>query len=242
MTYKFVKGDTLLCLGDRGVENLTHGKKYTALFNLEPGIFESRPFITVISDNGKPLSCHAARFDLASEPNNKVDWKAVSASKGYKTLKAAYIKDVMESKADERKGRRPMRDKAEFLKLFKWIVCRAKHHAIKRNVTIDVIINEWEQDRTDGKHYGYWWLSFYGDYKQPKDKKCNKLPLGIKGVKKYYKKNPLNPKRARERIGDAIRETLLKRNPPRKYPKARWNARDRRVREYRRKEALKKQV
>jgi hypothetical protein len=167
----------------------------------------------------------------------KINWKEVAASEGYKSLKAAYIKDVMEAKADERKGRRPMRTKAVFLKRFNWAICRAKHHAIQRNVTVDVILNEWEKSRN------YWWLSFYSDSgKQAKVKKCNKLPLGIKGIKKYFKRNPLNPKRAQERIGDFIRDALPKRDPPRGYPKARWNARDRRIREYCRKEALKKKV
>jgi hypothetical protein len=143
----------------------------------------------------------------------------------------------MEAKTDERKGRRPMRTKAVFLKHFNWAICRAKHHAIQRNVTIDVILNEWEQSRD------HWWLSFYSDSgKQAKDKNCNKLPLGIKGIKKYYKSNSLDPKKSRQRIGNFIRDKLPKRNPPRRYPKARWNARDRRVQEYHRKEALKKKV
>lgn len=42
--------------------NLTKFKEYKAIRGLEKGIFENRPFITVIGEYGKPFSCHASRF------------------------------------------------------------------------------------------------------------------------------------------------------------------------------------
>lgn len=44
---------------------LTTGKVYYPVYGLEDGIFPSRPFVTVEADNGKIVSCHASRFELA---------------------------------------------------------------------------------------------------------------------------------------------------------------------------------
>lgn len=59
---KFVAGQDIVCLGTRGTPTLTRGKIYHSLFGLERGILPGSPFVTVIDDEGKRYSCHAARF------------------------------------------------------------------------------------------------------------------------------------------------------------------------------------
>ena len=91
-----------------------------------------------------------------------INWKHVAKSPGYKSLKAAYIRDVKNSTESKR---RSMRDKAEFLRKFQWVIARATHYAYKHNVRIEVILNEWEAARN------YWWLNYYQDCMQPKIRK-----------------------------------------------------------------------
>lgn len=45
-------------------DKLTKGKLYRTLFGKEPGIFEDRPFATVIADDSKKFSCHFSRFEI----------------------------------------------------------------------------------------------------------------------------------------------------------------------------------
>jgi hypothetical protein len=93
----------------------------------------------------------------------KIDWKKVSASPGYISLKTAYIKDVQESERYRmRFKRRPMREKAEFYRHFKWVISRAMYHANRLNRPIEDILWSWESDRKG------WWLNYYQDCRQPK--------------------------------------------------------------------------
>jgi hypothetical protein len=94
----------------------------------------------------------------------KIDWKKVAASPGYKSLKAAYIKDVQGNQRWVRKGVRPMRDKAEFLRHFRWVISRAMYYAHRYNRPIEAVLWSWESDRT------YWWLNYYQEGRQPKKK------------------------------------------------------------------------
>ena len=94
-----------------------------------------------------------------------IDWKKVAASPGYKSLKAAYIHDVQESERYRaRLGRKPMREKEEFLRKFKWVIGRAMYYAHKYNRPIEAILWSWESDRN------YWWLNYYQEGRQPKKK------------------------------------------------------------------------
>ncbi len=114
----------------------------------------------------------------------KIDWKYVATTKGYKSLKAAYVHDVQDAEQTRSKGRRPMRDKATFLIKFKWVIARATYHAEHEKVTIDVILDRWESKRT------YWWLNYYGDYKNQGKYSNNKLkPRGAKGIKASLKED-----------------------------------------------------
>ena len=61
----FKKGDKLICVRYiPGLPYLTTNKKYTAIKDQEPGTFKTDPYITVTGDTGKPLTCHASRFEL----------------------------------------------------------------------------------------------------------------------------------------------------------------------------------
>lgn len=110
----------------------------------------------------------------------KVDWKYVSKTTGYLSLKAAYVHDVQESEKNKRRFGHAMRNKPEFLRLFNWVISRAKHYAQIQNVTIDVILNEWENKRN------YWWLNYYGDSRQPKSHSGSMKSMGLNGIRKEY--------------------------------------------------------
>lgn len=111
----------------------------------------------------------------------KVDWKKLSKSAGYKSLKAAYVHDVQEAARSAARGHRPMRDKQEFLKKLRWVIARAKHYAYHQNKSLEYILNKWEKDRT------FWWLNYYQDSAQP-EFKGSRYPqeMGIRGWKKYW--------------------------------------------------------
>ena len=93
-----------------------------------------------------------------------IDWKKVAASPGYKSLKAAYVHDVQGNQRYIRRGHRPIRDKAEFRRHFKWVIGRAMYYAHKYNRPIEAILWSWESDRN------YWWLNYYQEARQPKKK------------------------------------------------------------------------
>jgi len=75
-----------------------------------------------------------------------------------------------------------MREKAEFLKLFNWVINRAKHHAHHTGKPIDEILTEWESQRD------YWWLNFYKTAMQSKFHSGSRKKMSLKGTKKFYKK------------------------------------------------------
>lgn len=136
----------------------------------------------------------------------KIDWKHLASTTGYKSLKAAYIKDVQEAS----KRSRSMRKKDEFLELFNWVICRAKHYAHHTGKTIEQILDEWESKRT------YWWLNYYQDCRQPKFKTGSVKAMGVNGLRKYYKRQGYDP--------ETIKSLLQKFNKEAKSRKAklRW--------------------
>ena len=141
-----------------------------------------------------------------------IDWKQAAKSPGYKSLKAAYIKSVMRAG----KEKHPMRDKAELYKNFQWVICRAKHYAEHLNWTIESVLVEWEAKRT----YGV--LNYYQDCRQPKFHSGHKKPVGVKGIRKLYKKNCNDdPVCAKKEIKRFI-EYQKKNNPVK--DKTRWSA------------------
>lgn len=132
----------------------------------------------------------------------KIDWKQVSKSKGYISLKGCMFNDLTERQ----------RSKQVLLFMFDWVISRAKYYAHKEQVTLDVILDKWEEERD------CWWLSYYQEGKQPKIKNApNVYPLGIRGVK-------LKDKRGKWRsayVCRLIREKQML-NSKRVGNKARW--------------------
>ena len=101
----------------------------------------------------------------------QVDWKSLAQSKGYKSLKAAYAHDI----------RKKWRSKEELQKLFKWVMGRAQHYAIRKGITMHQVIDEWEEKREQ------WWFGYYSNSNQPKLHSNSVKPLGSKGLRKYYR-------------------------------------------------------
>jgi len=89
----------------------------------------------------------------------KIDWKHLATTPGYRSLKAAYIRDVQKAT----RSARPMRDKQEFQKKFHWIIGRAQHYAYQNGVSLEFILNNWEIKRQNN-----WWLGHYNDSLYPK--------------------------------------------------------------------------
>ena len=147
----------------------------------------------------------------------QIDWKHLATTPGYKSLKAAYIDDVLESERyRHRYDCKPMRDKAEFLKHFNWVINRAKHYAEFTGKPIHIILNEWEANRT------YWWLNYYQSCNQPKlFNKCTSVqPRGSRGAIKYCKAEARRYK-APEKASGWI-ASHLKNERKRGGKKARW--------------------
>ena len=57
-----VPGSRIVANGTRDLRELTRGKVYEAINGREDGIFNDRPFVTVIADDGKKHSYHLSRF------------------------------------------------------------------------------------------------------------------------------------------------------------------------------------
>lgn len=84
----------------------------------------------------------------------KIDWKKVSKSDGYKSLKNAYIRDVQNSADRFRKGLRG-RSKEEFRIRFKQAIGLAMHFSHKWQLPLETVLDHWESKRD------YWWINFY---------------------------------------------------------------------------------
>lgn len=86
----------------------------------------------------------------------KIDWKTVAQSDGYKALKAQYIRDVKDAARDIERGRRPMRDKEEFRRLFIKLIGRATNNSLRTGIPIEDILAHWAK-----KCGNTWWLNGY---------------------------------------------------------------------------------
>ena len=64
---KVIKGTKIVLINNSGYPQLTMGKEYEAAEDAEPGIFASRPFVTIINDFGNPSVCHLSRFELVNK-------------------------------------------------------------------------------------------------------------------------------------------------------------------------------
>ena len=113
-----------------------------------------------------------------------IDWKTVSKSPGYKSLKAAYIKDVLNATRQSH----PMRSKEIFLTMFHKAIRLAQHHAHVNETSVENVLQEWELRRTS------WWFSFYSNIRRTINhphqyKRRNKVPDRTKKARwsKWYK-------------------------------------------------------
>lgn len=95
-----------------------------------------------------------------------INWKLVAACDGYRSLRKAYERDVQKANKSRQRGHRPMRDKAEFTRQFRFVINRALHYAHYWNQgdlteALIHVLNSWERKR------GYWWLGFYQKHNKP---------------------------------------------------------------------------
>jgi len=108
----------------------------------------------------------------------KINWKEVAKSKGYRSLKNAYISYVRETHHYSRK--------AKLYKEFRKVINRAVHYAYHQNRSIIEILDEWEDGRA------YCWRNYYylgnGKFKRLNQSSSLK-PIGIIGRRKQMKKN-----------------------------------------------------
>ncbi|ENM5750403.1 hypothetical protein V4V53_002151 [Vibrio mimicus] len=139
-----------------------------------------------------------------------VDWKYFSQTKGYKSLKEAYMSDARRSG----KEARAMHSKGELYEKFQWVISRCFHYAHVLNKQPWDVLDEWESKRD------YWWLNYYQESRQPKirPESISKKPMHIRGIKKYYKnvRSPDSNTIVNSRIGDHLRKQRTK--------KPRWTA------------------
>lgn len=110
----------------------------------------------------------------------KVDWKSVSQSAGYKSIRKVYAYTLSSANRSKQRHNHSMKyDLAECTKKFSWIIARAIHYAHYKQTTVDVILNEWEEKRS------YNWRSYYSDNNFPKLKP--KSPhVARPSIKTYY--------------------------------------------------------
>ncbi len=156
----------------------------------------------------------------------KVNWKHVCKTPGYMSLKAAYISSVQHDNARRHKrfGRTGNGQKRGYAATFRWAIARATHYAEHFGLTLDTVLNDWEDKRTCS------WNNYYQDCRQPRlVTKGTRKKAGLKGTIKYIKGNL--PSRTAyekafltERIKYAI-EAHLKQSARRTGAKARWPAR-----------------
>ena len=83
-----------------------------------------------------------------------INWKEVSKSKGYRSLKKAYVRDVQKSVHSSRKGWH-VRSKEEFRRYFKRAIGLAMHFSHEWQIPIETVLDYWESKRD------YCWLNFY---------------------------------------------------------------------------------
>lgn len=54
-------------VGVRNLRDFTTGKQYETIKGIEAGIFDDRPYVTILDDAGNKQSMHARRFKIIKE-------------------------------------------------------------------------------------------------------------------------------------------------------------------------------
>lgn len=168
----------------------------------------------------------------------QIDWKHLSKTTGYVSLKQAVIKNI------EQKHR----SKKETYQMFYATINRAKHYAHKLNKSLEEILNEWEEKRLGAK-YPEWIIQFYpGHFRETHrlSKLHNAPNVKRPSVKHYMKKDSFyrNDPVKRKARSLSIIMGIQKANSKRKGDKARWpkHRKDhvKLMKKYEQQEALKK--
>ena len=89
----------------------------------------------------------------------KLNWKVISASPGYRSLKAAYVRDVQRAQMNVRKGWAVGRDKPVFYRFFKEVIGLVMKYANKWGISFETVLDHWEEVRGS-----QWWLATYQEY------------------------------------------------------------------------------
>jgi len=89
------------------------------------------------------------------EQETNLDWKKISASKGYKSLKKAYIKDVQDRQWSIRRNLCPGRTKEDFRDTFKKSIGLVMKYAVKWDIPFIEVLDHWESERKS------WWYGYY---------------------------------------------------------------------------------
>ena len=134
----------------------------------------------------------------------KIDWKAVAASPGYKSMKATVAEEAQQS------ARRKRVPDIRYQQVFEFAINRAKHYSHVTGISIENILNAWEEQRT------YSFLNYYDTYRKPKQHSHICEPQGIRGRIKYYKTCSFykNTTKAADALSEYLRGKRTK--------KARW--------------------
>lgn len=64
-------------------------------------------------------------------------------------------------------------NECEYCNKFKWVIDRAKHYAEKTGLSVDEVLESWEEDRS------YWFLNYYQECNQPELKDGTKVFASI---------------------------------------------------------------
>lgn len=134
----------------------------------------------------------------------KIDWKHLATTTGYKSIKAAYIKDITWKWGTK---------KDVAIDYFNKIIGKAKSHAHHTGRSIEQVLNEWEEKRDSALS------SFYSDFHMPKARAKDSLNRqGIKGGRKYnakWNRDPEIRKHANCTMINRINKAASKKSKPR---------------------------
>jgi hypothetical protein len=160
-----------------------------------------------------------------------VDWKQISASRGCRSLKTVVIKDIQKLNRHYSQKNVREREKKRIYEKFKWIIGRAFHYANIFNVTVDVILDIWENDRD------YNWQNYYQSSKIPRlilsPHVAHQNPLNYYKKDKWYRNDP--KRRQKKRFEYIVSEQ--KRLSKRQGNKRRWSSHRKKI-EKKRKQSL----
>lgn len=142
----------------------------------------------------------------------KIDWKYLSSTSGYRSLKQCLIYDITKNR----------RTKKEAYKLFYRVLGEAKKYVQAKyspelySYALASVLKTWEEKRD------YWWVNYYSSYNFKENVGRSLKPIGIKGIRNYYKKEIKTGFRSKNCVNSHISRFLTtERDKSGKKP--RWN-------------------